>query len=214
MIGCTGTTIGCGRFFVEVKMPNFIDLTGQRFGKLTVLRKAENLKERVAWLCRCDCGNEKVIIAKLLRNGRKKNCGCVKPKRKLKHGDCNSRLYEIWKGINKRCNYKQYKQYNDYGGRGIRVCDEWKEYTAFREWALLNGYRDDLTIERIDNNSGYNPDNCRWIAKAEQSRNRRNVIIYNGLCVAEWARIKGISKNIIYQRIKKGLTISEAINTR
>ena len=133
------------------------------------------------------------------------------------HGLCNTPMHHVWLSMKGRCYCKTNKSYKNYGGRGITVCDEWiKSYRAFYEWAVSSGYKKGLSIERIDNNKGYSPDNCKWADKNEQAKNRRNVIdvTYNGKtqCLAEWARELGISRGTIKSRLDQGRSVEEAFS--
>lgn len=194
---------------------------GMKFNRLTIIG-LEYVKEDYYgtttahwnWICRCDCGNIISVVPQLVRKGMTKSCGCLKrentirynKKKKVKHGGRKDRLYHIWRGMKQRCYSETCKNYDQWGGRGISVCDEWKEdYGAFKDWALANGYSDDLSIDRIDVNGNYCPDNCRWATYEEQARNRRsNVFLeYDGksMTIAEWAELYGISYNTLYRRI-------------
>ena len=199
-------------------MGAFIDLTGQKFGKLTVIERAENKNGRVAWLCKCDCGNFTTVTSKRLRNGDTKSCGCYHKEKISKHNKSNSRLYNIYSHIKQRCYNLKNCRYKNYGGRGITICDEWlHNFQAFYDWAMANGYDDTLTIDRIDNNKGYSPDNCRWITNKEQQSNKCNnhLITYNGKTqtMAMWANEKNINESTLAHRISRGWNIDRALNT-
>ena len=195
-------------------MSKLIDLTGRRFGRLVVVERAENSADgRARWLCRCDCGQSKTVLGEHLKKGRTKSCGCAKSesssKRFKKHGGRNSKLYRNWSNMKDRCNNPDCKAYRDYGGRGIKVCEEWTDdFSAFQKWALANGYKEGLTIDRKDNNKGYSPDNCRWTDRKIQGNNKRNCryITYKGQrkTVAEWSEITGIPHETLLYRLNHG----------
>ena len=194
---------------------NFKDITGEKYNRLTVIGYAGRGKEnRAMWKCRCDCGNTVVVSGKNLRNGNTHSCGCYNIDRikernrilKRKHGETNTKLFHVWTGMLCRCNNPHAINYNIYGAKGIKVCDEWaNDFTKFRDWAYENGYREDLTIDRIDYNGIYEPSNCRWCTNKEQSRNRRSnkLVTYKGEthCVADWADIIGMKYSVLLSRL-------------
>ena len=198
-------------------MGKFIDLTGQKFGRLTVISRAENNKHKQAmWRCRCECSNEKNIRSSALISGHTESCGCLTRQAlkaaTTKHGLAKTRLYHIWKDMKKRCYNPNCKAYKNYGGRGIKICDEWlgKEngFMNFYNWSMANGYNDTLSIDRKDNDKGYSPDNCRWVSMQAQIDNRRcsKTFTYEGIeykSLAEASRQLGISKPTLYKRSKK-----------
>ena len=164
-------------------MPSLIDLTGQRFGRLLVVEKSKSKYGYVTWLCKCDCGNEKVVSGDMLRKGKTNSCGCLRKeetsKRRRQHGKKGTRLYFIWVAMKARCNNPNNKRYSSYGGRGIKVCDEWQDnFQAFNNWAIKSGYDENAkfgqcTLDRINVNGNYEPSNCRWATMAEQNKNKR-----------------------------------------
>lgn len=202
-----------------------IDLTGQRFGRLTVLRRCGTSKDgQKVYLCKCDCGNFKEIRSGNLRNGHTNSCGClsrevtskVNAERNTKHNGCGTRLYGIWYDMRQRCSYEKSINWHLYGGRGIRVCDEWQEsFEPFRDWALSHGYEDGLQLDRIDNDGNYSPDNCKWSTRTEQGNNRRTCIYVtiDGVTksVSEWCRETGVNRMVAYSRIRKGWEPEQAV---
>lgn len=206
-------------------MQRLKDLSNQKFGKLTAIeyRKVTYPKGNrlIQWKCKCECGNETWVFASNLKRGTTQSCGCLisesNKSRISKIKQEYPRLYRIWRGMKSRCDNPKFKYFKNYGGRGITYCPEWKDFKPFLEWALANGYEDTLTLERTDNDKGYDPDNCKWASYAEQSRNKRNSrkFLINGemKCVSELEREHGFKTGFLYNRLYKGMPIEEAINT-
>lgn len=197
-------------------MGRFEDLTGRRFGRLTAVAFEFCRGSHAYWRCKCDCGGHKVARASHLKTGNVSSCGCAKTRRT--HGETHSRLYVIWNDMKQRCANPKSMGFHRYGGRGIAVCKEWQNsFEAFRDWALANGYREDLSIERKDNNGPYCSENCRWATRKEQANNTRKTrfLTYNGEThsVSEWARIMGIKQSTLSMRLNKyNWSVEDALN--
>ncbi len=244
---------------------NFVDLTGKRFGRLTVISRAENKGGKTNWHCRCDCGNEKDVLAINLSRGFTQSCGCLHNEdfanrrfidlsgnrygkltvikraenrgkdvfwlckcdcgnttevngSKLRSGKTNTRLYRIYKKMYRRCYCPETKYYKNYGGRGITICPEWlgeNGFPNFYDWAMANGYKENLSIDRIDNDKGYYPENCRWATAKEQANNTRSTVYltYKGETkpASEWAEITGIRQDTLTMRKRNGWSDKECI---
>ena len=151
---------------------------GDKFGKLTVLGVVENTGTGRKWRCRCDCGNIKDVWIEHLKSGHTKSCGCYRKQyvsdKNTTHNLRYTKLYRIWLGMKARCYCKSQKGYKYYGGKGIKVCEDWKnDFLKFYNWAIQNGYSDSLTIDRIDSDKNYEPSNCRWATYYEQEHNKK-----------------------------------------
>lgn len=189
-------------------MTKEFDITGKKFGNLTAVKKIDSKY----WLFKCDCGKEKKIKKTNVVCGITKSCGCLWYKEvalgNKKHGMSKTRLYECWRDMRNRCYLKTRYDYKRYGGRGIVVCDEWKnKFEPFYDWAINNGYKDYLTIDRIDVNGNYCPENCRWATKKEQALNRRTTVFveYNGEkhSLKDWAIIFKKPSWAWYNKLKR-----------
>ena len=204
----------------------FNDLTGKRFGRLTVIGVDDRGTRKTYFNCQCDCGNIKSIRSDSLLCGAIRSCGCLKTEQNQinlaaahSHKMSGTRIYKIWQGMKKRCYNEHDARYSSYGGRGITVCDEWKNsFQCFYDWSMNNGYNETLTIDRIDNNKGYSPDNCRWANQQEQSRNRStNIKIKIGnstRTLTEWCEIFNVDKGTIFARYERNgfISIDELFN--
>lgn len=186
-------------------------IIGKRFGRLLVIELDRIENHKTWWKCKCDCGKETVVYRGGLTSGDIVSCGCYRNEHKseyaFKHGLTNNPLYGVWSGIIQRCTNPNADNYNRYGGRQIGVCDEWKnDFQSFYDWAISNGYKRELTIDRIDNNGNYEPRNCRWSDKITQQNNtrRNHKFTFNGVThtIAEWSRLLGVNHETLRYRIK------------
>lgn len=197
-----------------------IDLTGERYGKLEVLRlEVDEPGKKKKWLCKCDCGAEVIVSASNLRNAHTRSCTqcgykSMKEKNK-KHGASKELVYGVWQAMRSRCERENVKSYLDYGARGITVCEEWHDPSKFIAWAMENGYEPGMEIDRIDTNKNYCPENCRWVSRLENANNKRNnkIIEYNGerKTLAEWARHFDVKYKNLSRNINKGYSLEEAV---
>ena len=186
-------------------------MVNRRFGRLTVVERTEDYvsksgSKHAKYRCVCDCGVTKEVLKEHLTSGRVQSCGCLRKENgNPTHREIHTRLYRIWGNMCNRCANPNNPAWDRYGGRGITVCEDWKRYENFRDWAYANGYGETLTIDRIDNDLGYEPLNCRWADKVTQANNKRNndLIEYNGRTqtLAEWARTLGIPYKVLHHRI-------------
>lgn len=193
------------------------DMAGQRFGLITVVRRVENDKYGNArWLCQCDCGKEFVTLGQSIRNGHTRSCGHLQKERSSEvsgtHRMSKTALYKAWEGMKQRCENPNSTAYKDYGAKGITVCDEWHDFQKFYDWAMQNGYKAGLTIERLDNAKGYEPSNCTYKTRTEQNRNttrtHRLASPEGDITAAEAARIAGIDRTSVAKWIRQGLVTS------
>ncbi len=200
------------------------NIAGRRYGKLTVVRPIGQEKSgAVIWECMCDCGMLHNASISQLNNGHVQSCGCLQIECATKHGGNGTRLYRVWGSMKGRCNRPKDKRYKEYGGRGIRVCAEWEhDFAAFREWALANGYKEDApkgtcTIDRINVDGDYSPDNCRFVSKDIQANNKRNnrLLTINGemLTLAQWSKKTGLGATTIRERLCMGWDAERAVYT-
>ena len=199
-----------------------LDLTGMKFGRLTCEKVVGRSKFRQKlWLCRCNCGNETIVLSDNLRRNNTQSCGCLQKERAKEshtiHSERKTKLYSIWSEMKKRCFNKNSKAYKNYGGKGIKVCEEWLNYPKFCKWAKANGYLEGLSIERMNIEKDYEPGNCKWIELSEQAKNTsRNVFItFNNktMILADWARELNIGQATLRFRLNKGWSIEKTLTT-
>lgn len=200
-----------------------LDMTGQRYGRLVVLsEQGKHPSSGVLWRCRCDCGSESVLPGRQLRRGRTRSCGCLAREASAKrlreqtfrHGMRGTRIHGIWSGMIQRTTNPRRSNYAYYGGRGIKVCERWRTFENF--YADMGPtYADGLTLDRIDPDGDYCPENCRWANPIKQSQNRRNcaAIEWRGrsLVAAEWDRVLGLNRNTVGARLRRGWSVERAL---
>lgn len=201
-----------------------IELVGKHFGRLTVLSRAGSDKRGEArWSCMCTCGNTTIANASSLKSGNTMSCGCISKEllleRNQTHGLCKDkngkkpRLYNIWVRMRQRCCDANSSDYARYGGRGISVCSEWSDFMTFYNWAMANGYKNNLSIERENVNGNYEPTNCSWITLKDQARNKRNSLFftYKGekKTLTEWSEILGLKYSTLRMKLRNGETLEK-----
>lgn len=201
-------------------MSKLIDITGNKYNMLTVLKRTESNDGIVYWECVCECGNKTIVRGSNLKSGAVKSCGCLlhqEAKNKI-HGESNTKLYRKWKSMIYRCHNPKNQAYKFYGARGIKVCEEWHDFNTFKKWTEQTRKDENYTIERIDVNKDYCPDNCIWIPMSEQANNRRtNVMIeHNGERhnLMQWCNLLNLDYKNVHNRIYKlGWSFEKAIST-
>ena len=202
------------------------NIEGKKFGRLTALKiVGRDRAGSCTWLCKCECGNEKVISARSLSNKSAKSCGCLASEKRREnmikingfyHGYSSEKLRAVWFLLVRRCSEPTCKDFKYYGARGIKVCYEWlNDFQAFYDWAMSNGYKEGLTIDRIDANGNYEPSNCRWATMKEQSNNKRNnvLITFKGEThtLKQWSEIIGVNYYTMHKRYKAGKSPAEIL---
>lgn len=206
---------------------NVIDMTGKHYGRYTVLEYAgQNKDHKAVWKCRCDCGVIKNVTGKDLRSGNTKSCGCYNFEKRSEnpalwkpvHGLSNHPLMQVWADVKQRCYNEKSKAYKWYGERGVKLCEDWMAFKNFYDWAIKNGYKSGLTLDRIDPNGDYSPDNCRWVNMKIQQNNRRNnkLLNINGVTktMSEWADEYGADYILVKSRISAGWEPERALSQR
>ncbi len=198
-----------------------LDIIGDRLGEIVVESFAYTKNGQSYFNIICDCGNKHISMGSLIRRGDVRSCGCANKRNRLiaitKHGERKSRLYGFWQAIKNKCNNKKARYYHLYGGKGVKVCDEWNNYIFFRDWALSNGYKNDLVLDRFPNIEGdFEPDNCRWTTCIEQNRfrNIRNIEISGKKqTISQWAKELGAGDDQLYERLRRGWSYEKTVTT-
>ena len=199
-----------------------IDLTGKVYGRLKVI-KLDKMAKTVnrKWICECNCGNIVSVAGNNLKNGHTQSCGCIlreKQRNKFyKHGMSKTKIYSVWRTMKQRCTYEKNESYKNYGGRGITYCDEWEEFEPFYEWAMANGYKEGLSIDRIDSDGNYEPSNCRWVTMKKQQNNRTNnrIIKYKNkeMNLQQFIKLTGLTESAVRGRLDRGWSVEDIANT-
>jgi hypothetical protein len=209
----SGNSQSCGKHKIK-------DIIGNKYGRLTVVSYAYSKARKVYYNCKCECGKEKVVRSDSLKDGTVKSCGCLNYEAKsVKHNMTGTKLYHVWASMRDRCNNPNDAKYEYYGGKGITVNSNWDaDFQSFYNWAIINGYKEGLTIDRRDVNGNYEPDNCRWITQQEQSNNttRNRNITYNEKTqnITQWSKELGINRNTLNARLNNGWDIERAFNLK
>ncbi len=203
------------------------DIKGNRYNKLVALEFSHSHQKNAYWKFQCDCGQVTTLAAHSVKRGDSKSCGChrreVSRQKATIHGHAanggQTRLYRIWAAMNRRCDLETHGAYDRYGGRGIHVCAEWaNSFQAFEQWAMSSGYSDELSIDRRDNDGGYEPGNCRWVTEKVQANNRSSnrTVIYEGveMTLASFAELIGLDPNTVAYRLNNGWSIEETATKR
>lgn len=194
---------------------------GDQYGRLTIIKEVNKRNNKRCFLCKCDCGNEREIRLTNIRSGTTLSCGCLQKDKategNVTHGMSGTRLHGIWGKMIGRCTNKTDNRYGLYGGRGISVCEKWKNFNFFYDWAIRSGYEDNLTLERRDVNGNYNPSNCKWGTWKEQQNNRRNnrCITFKGetMTVKQWSECIGMQEGTLRWRLDAGWSEEDALHT-
>lgn len=198
-----------------------LDLTNQKFGRLTVLEKAYSKNNKTYWRCLCECGKETIKMGHAIKSGHTLSCGCLHTEqlvnRSRTHGMGKTKINYVWLEMKARCNNPKHKRYKDYGARGISYQDTWEHFEAFYN-DMKEGYAEGLTLDRIDNNKGYSRDNCRWVSTLTQNNNKRNNV-YETICGitatrSELCDMFKIPRCTFYWRINHGYSIEEALGLK
>lgn len=201
---------------------------GQKYGRLTTIKDIGRDKFRnKIWLCLCECGKETVVTSTTLCRGKTRSCGCLKgdvlkERNSHGHGASKTKLYYVWSSMKQRCENPNSKRYRDYGGRGIHLCDEWTDFAPFMKWAIEHGYKSGLEIDRIDNDKGYLPENCRFVTRRQNCQNKRDnvyITIHGSTkTISEWSDVSGIPGKVIQKRLKRNwegcVAVFAPLNTR